>query len=112
MLSSPPRSLASSTSAVAARATSPAASPRMRAMSSSPIMVVRPSEQRRRTSPARHPARLDVDEEVRAAAEGAGHDVAEGVAAGLLGGDDAALDLLVDPRVVVVSCEISPPLQR
>src|SRR4030042_3365132 len=47
-----------------------------------------------------HPPRLDVDEEVRAAAEGAGHHGAEGGAAGLLGRGTASRGWPATPRWV------------
>ena len=43
---------------------------------------------------------MDIDREVGPPPEGAGDDVAKRVAAGLLGRDHAALDLLVDPGVI------------
>ena len=71
-----------------------------RAISSSGIMVVRPSEHRSRMSPGCDLVDLHVDLQVGLAAQRARDHVAQGVAAGLVGGDDAALDLLVHPGVV------------
>ena len=84
MLSSPPRSLASCTSAVAARATSPA----RLAEDARDLLVadhggeaVRAEEEH---VPGVHAARLDVDQQVGAPAEGAGDHVAQRVVARLL----------------------------
>ena len=100
MLSSPPRSFAAATRACAREARSPSAAARIAGdigVGDHRREAVRAEEQ---DVPRRHPAGLDVDDELGAAAERAGHHVAQRVAPRLLGRDDPALHLLVDPRVV------------
>ena len=101
MLSSPPRALAAATRSVAAFSTSP---PRLRPGAADLVVrapsSVRPSEQRSRTSPGLHACVLHVHGQVGLAPQGAGDHVAQGMAAGLVGRDHAALDLLVHPGVV------------
>ena len=102
MLSSPPPRFAASTSGSRGRVEVAAVlARRCRRIASSPTIVVRPSEQSRKTSPARASTREGVDVDVGIGAERARDHRALRVRLGLLGRELAAADELADERVVV-----------
>ena len=99
MLSRPPARLASSTSARTA-ASIESAPARTRAICSSSIIVVSPSEQSRKTSPGRGRDGLHVDLDLRLGAQRPGDDRALRVVLGLGVGELALAPHLLDQRVV------------